>query len=32
MTEAQRFEMDERDAPLEEIPAGRGAAYQGASA
>jgi hypothetical protein len=32
LTEAQRLEMDERDAPLEEVPAVRGAAYQGASA
>ena len=32
LTEAQRLEMDERDAPLEEIPAERGAAYQGATA
>lgn len=28
ITEAQRDEMDERDAPLEEIPTRRGAAYQ----
>jgi hypothetical protein len=29
ITEAQRLEMDERDAPLSEIPTKRGAAYQG---
>jgi hypothetical protein len=28
LTEAQRVEMDDRDAPLDEIPAVRGAAYQ----
>ena len=32
ITEAQRADMDERDAPLEEIPTDRGAAYQGESA
>ena len=32
ITPAQRAEMDERDAPLEEIPAERGAAYQGVPA
>jgi hypothetical protein len=31
LTEAQRLEMDERDAPLSEIPTKRGAAYQGAT-
>lgn len=32
LTEAQRAEMDDRDAPLEEIPVQRGAAYQEATA
>lgn len=32
ITEAQRVDMDERDASLSEIPAKRGAAYQGATA
>jgi hypothetical protein len=31
ITETQRLEMDERDAPLAEIPTERGAAYQGTS-
>ena len=32
LTESQRADMDDRDAPLEEIPTARGAAYQGATA